>query len=344
MAPIKSSLSRSISKLLSVGKNRDLSLRGNVQSIRLPPTESSGGTKSTFNNKFIHAFTSPGTLTVSGGAGSYNIEYVVVAGGGAGGRHNGGGGGGAGGYRTGSHTVTGPVSVTVGAGGESNSPNTDYPSNDGANSSITGPGSLSITSEGGGGGGDSDTPDLANANGHAGGSGGGAGSRSTDSGSAGPGNNPPTSPPQGNNGAGNAGSDNSAYREGSGGGGAGGAGGAAVLTNSPYRGGHGGLGVQAPSTFRDPSTPYGAPGPNSEGFWFAGGGAGGSYANPNQALGKGGAEGVSGGPYAGGADGGRGATHGTGGGGGGADNSASGPEASKVGGRGGNGIVLIAIG
>ena len=341
MAPIKSSLARTVGKLLGVSKDTDLSLRGDVQSIRIPPIESSGGTKSTFNNKIIHAFTSSGALTVSGGSGSYNIEYVVVAGGGAGGRHNGGGGGGAGGYRTGTHTVTGPVSVTVGAGGESNSPNTDYPSNDGANSSITrSPDSLSITSEGGGGGGDSDTPDTANANGHAGGSGGGAGSVSTNSGSAGPGNNPPTSPPQGNNGAGNAGSDNSAYREGSGGGGAGSAGGAAVLT-SPYRGGHGGLGVQAPSTFRDPSTPYGAPGPNSEGFWFAGGGAGGSYANPNQALGKGGGPG---GPYAGGADGGRGATHGTGGGGGGADNSASGPEASKVGGRGGNGIVLIAIG
>ena len=340
MAPIKSSLARTVGKLLGVTKDTDLSLRGNVQSIRLPPTESSGGTKSTFNNKFIHAFTGPGTLTVSGGSGSYNIEYVVVAGGGAGGRHNGGGGGGAGGYRTGSHTVTGPVSVTVGAGGESNSPNTDYPSNDGANSSITrSPDSLSITSEGGGGGGDSDVNDTVK-NGHTGGSGGGAGSRSTGSGSAGAGNDPSTDPPQGNPGSGTAGSDNSSYREGAGGGGAGGAGGDAVLSGS-YRGGHGGLGVQAPSTFRDPNTPYGAPGPNSEGFWFAGGGGGGSYANPNQALGKGGGPG---GPYAGGADGGRGATHGTGGGGGGADRSDQGPDASKVGGRGGNGIVLIAIG
>ena len=342
MAPFKSSLARTVGKLLGVSKNTDLSLRGDAQAIRSLPTESSGGTKSVFNNKFIHAFTGPGTLTVSGGSGSYDIEYVVVAGGGAGGRHNGGGGGGAGGYRTGSHTVTGPVSVTVGAGGESNSPPTDYPSNDGANSSITGPGSLSITSEGGGGGGDSDTPDLANANGHAGGSGGGAGSLSTNSGSAGPGNNPPTSPPQGNNGAGNAGSDNSSYREGSGGGGAGSAGGAAVLTNSPYRGGHGGLGVQAPSTFRDPSTPYGAPGPNSEGFWFAGGGAGGSFATYS-GNGKGGAEGVSGGPYAGGGNGGSAGTPATGGGGGGAENGGNGPESSRVGGRGGSGIVLIAV-
>lgn len=339
MAPIKSSLARSVGKLLGVSKDSDLSIRGATARIRVGPIESSGGTKSSYSGKIIHAFTGNGTLSLSGGTGSYSIEYVVVAGGGAGGRHNGGGGGGAGGYRTGTATVSGPVSVTVGAGGESNSPNTDYPSNDGANSVITGPGSLSITSEGGGGGGDSDV-DTSVYNGHTGGSGGGSGSRGTDSGSAGAGNTPPVSPSQGFPGGGTAGSDNAAYREGAGGGGAGGAGGNAVLTNSPYRGGHGGIGKQAPSTFRDPNTPYGATGPNGEGFWFAGGGGGGSYANPNQALGKGGGPG---GPYAGGADGGRGATHGTGGGGGGADRSDQGPESSKVGGRGGNGIVLIAV-
>ena len=339
MAPIKSSLARSVGKLLGVSKDSDLSIRGAVARIRTGPIESSGGTKSSYSGKIIHAFTGNGTLSLSGGTGSYSIEYVVIAGGGAGGRHNGGGGGGAGGYRTGTATVTGPVSVTVGSGGESNSPNTDYPSNDGGNSVITGPGSLSITSEGGGGGGDSDTPNLSNATGHTGGSGGGSGSRGTSSGSPGAGNTPPVSPPQGFPGGGTAGSDNAIYREGAGGGGAGGGGSSAVLT-SPYRGGHGGIGRQAPSTFRDPNTPYGAPGPNGEGFWFAGGGGGGSYANPNQAYGKGGGPG---GPYAGGADGGRGATHGTGGGGGGADRSDQGPEASKVGGRGGNGIVLIAV-
>ena len=124
MAPIKSSLARTVGKLLGVSKNTDLSLRGDVQTIRSGPIESTGGTKSTFNNKFIHAFTStgPSTLELSGGGGSYSIEYVVVAGGGGGGRHNGGGGGGAGGYRTGTATVTGPVSVTVGAGGAGKGP------------------------------------------------------------------------------------------------------------------------------------------------------------------------------------------------------------------------------
>ena len=49
MAPIKSSLSRSVSKLLGVFKDTDLSLRGNAQSNRVPPPpfEASGGTKTT---------------------------------------------------------------------------------------------------------------------------------------------------------------------------------------------------------------------------------------------------------------------------------------------------------
>ena len=45
MAPIKSSLARSVGKLLGVYKDTDLSLRGHVQSNRFkpPPFEASGG-------------------------------------------------------------------------------------------------------------------------------------------------------------------------------------------------------------------------------------------------------------------------------------------------------------
>ena len=48
MAPIKSSLARTVGKLLGVSKNTDLSLRGDVQTNRAPPIETAfvatGGT------------------------------------------------------------------------------------------------------------------------------------------------------------------------------------------------------------------------------------------------------------------------------------------------------------
>ena len=88
MAPIKSSLARSVSKLLGVSVDRDKSLRGYRQSSRLE---------------------------------AKSIEYIVLAGGGGGG-FDAGGGGGAGGYRTGTTPIGAhPVSTTVqvGAGGAS---------------------------------------------------------------------------------------------------------------------------------------------------------------------------------------------------------------------------------
>ena len=47
MSPLKSSLARTVGKLLGVQKDTDLSLRGGVQSNRSSPAgfESSGGTK-----------------------------------------------------------------------------------------------------------------------------------------------------------------------------------------------------------------------------------------------------------------------------------------------------------
>ena len=117
MAPIKSSLARTVGKLLSVQKDTDLSLRGDVQSIRKPTFVASGGTKSTFGDYTIHTFTSSGAFTVDSGSG--DIDVLLVAGGGSGGVDNGGGGGG-GGVVDANVTVSnggGPYTITVGAGG-----------------------------------------------------------------------------------------------------------------------------------------------------------------------------------------------------------------------------------
>ena len=73
------------------------------------------------NGYTYHTFTSPGTLSVSGG--SKTITYLVVAGGGGAsgygpGSGYGGGGGGAGGLRTGTSSLgPGSYSVTIGPGG-----------------------------------------------------------------------------------------------------------------------------------------------------------------------------------------------------------------------------------
>tara|TARA_R100001086_G_scaffold28943_1_gene13264 strand:+ start:1182 stop:2534 length:1353 start_codon:yes stop_codon:yes gene_type:complete len=154
-------------------------------------------------NTKIHTFTGPGTFCISSAGnalGSNILNYTVVAGGGGGsgpsGRYENGGGG-AGGYReandsnakapfasstlasnVGLTAATGPLSITVGAGGGPNSA--------GSNSIFS-----SITSAGGG------------AGGSAGGSGGGGPSAA----SGANGNTPAVSPPQGNpGGAGHPGS------------------------------------------------------------------------------------------------------------------------------------------
>ena len=109
---------------------------------------------------------------------------------------------------------------------------------------------------------------------------------------------------------------------GGGGGGGGGVGRNGVApAGTPY-GGPGGLGRQVPSTFRDPASGVGAPGPTgpvpadnpggdqSGRNWFAGGGGGGVY-DPSPLTSKGGRGGggvaavsTQAGPYAGGGNGG----------------------------------------
>ena len=96
MAPIKSSLARTVGKLLGVYKDTDLSLRGNVQSTRtppiIPPVEASGGTEITSGDNKYHVFLGSSeqnfSVTTSGAC-----EILVVAGGGSGGYFYGCGGG-----------------------------------------------------------------------------------------------------------------------------------------------------------------------------------------------------------------------------------------------------------
>jgi len=277
------------------------------------PAVSSGGTKYTYNNKTIHVFTStepficPKNITAE----------VFVVGGGGGGATDMAGGGGAGGVRNLSSVpiTTGIHVVTVGAGGDgtgqNSATNTGTAPRQGNDSSI---GSIVVASGGGYGG-------WEGGNSGPGGSGGGAHGRSPNTASsvASPDGISPTT--QGNDG----GAISGTFAGGAGGGGWGDAG-----TTS-----RGGNGNQAPATFRDPSNPYGTPGPSGT-FYFAGGGGAGKYQ----------ANGIPGG-YGGGGDGGNanpggantagnGATN-TGGGGGGGGSHNPGPA-----GNGGPGIVFIA--
>ena len=298
--------------------------------------KATGGAISFYGGKTIHTFTSSGTFATTSDWSAASVEYIIVAGGGGGGRGGnaeGSGGGGAGGFRTGTTPIGAhPVSTSIqvgagGIGGIGGAATSGTPSYFGT----------PITSAGGGAG----AAGMGSSNNALdGGSGGGGGYQDSTGAS---GNTPPVSPsPQGN-----AGGDYGAYG-GGGGGGAGGAGSDGSPPTASPTGGDGGIGVQIPSTFRDPSSSVGAPGPSGT-YWVAGGGGGGVYdpnpSNPN-AGGKGGGPG---GPYAGGGNGGMaGDSPGAGGGvnmtdgsqntgGGGGGNAYQTPGRS-----GGSGIVLIA--
>ena len=122
MSPLKSTVGKTVGKLLSVGRNRDLSLNSSVRTNRILPLQANGGNIANGiepgNGYKYHVFTTPGTLTVSR---SGSAELLLIGGGGSGGAYgppNGAGGGGAGGIVH--HTalqVSGPVSIAVGQGG-----------------------------------------------------------------------------------------------------------------------------------------------------------------------------------------------------------------------------------
>ena len=201
-------------------------------------TEATGGTVTTSGDFKIHTFTGDGNFVVSfagnqpsfsnpspqySASGPNGVEYLVVAGGGG----SGGGGGGAGGFRTNypstpSLTITAQTyPITVGAGGAAGPGSYVARGSNGSPSIFS-----TITSAGGGAGGGWNT------SANAGGSGGGGGFHPTPVATAGAGNTPPVSPPQGNPGG--------AYNVGGGGGagGGGGSGGAgSAAPGSPTRGG-----------------------------------------------------------------------------------------------------------
>jgi prepilin-type N-terminal cleavage/methylation domain-containing protein len=185
----------------------------------------------------VHTFTSNGTLTCTGTIS--NATVLVVAGGGSGGCDSGGG---AGGYLTGSETLTGTMTVTIGTGGTPGI-NCNYIGNNGQNSIFA-----SRTTTGGGYGG------MWAGNGNGGGSGGGGSSNNPGTTTGGSG-----TAGQGYAGGGNFPGGGTPFSAG-GGGGAGGVGSSAASTSI---GGDGGPGLS--NSIVQASSPV----------CYAGGGAGG---------------------------------------------------------------------
>tara|TARA_B100002019_G_C21169461_1_gene547629 strand:- start:45 stop:1046 length:1002 start_codon:yes stop_codon:yes gene_type:complete len=136
MAPFKSSLAKSATKLLGVFRDRDLSLRGFNSSSRNLFFSASGGTKITSGSNVYHVFTSSGSLVVSGGL-NKDIELLVVGGGGGtGGTYTGGGGGGGVAHGPSVSVSPGTYPVTVGDGGSSTSTEAGDANSPGGTSSI----------------------------------------------------------------------------------------------------------------------------------------------------------------------------------------------------------------
>jgi hypothetical protein len=229
--------------------------------------KATGGSVSFYNNKVIHTFRNPGTFTATE---SLSCEVVLV-GGGAGGGYQNAGGGGAGGYRVvtshpvpaAGHAVTvGEFGVGLG-NGPSTSPGPINALRNGGATTLATPTSLTVD---GGGAGGNEGPGGSSEDGQSNGTGsaGGGGRYGTSSAPGGT---------YGNDGGAGKGP-GSTYVAGGGGGGAGGAG--EDGSGPTSEGGHGGLGVQLPTTFRDPNGFKFAQGPDDSYYWVAGGGGGGS--------------------------------------------------------------------
>ena len=307
-----------------------------------PNVQGSGGTLFVYNNNNIHVFTSTQPFTTPSDF-NKTISYTIIGGGG-GSQYDGGGGGGAGAWREGTFPIGANqnITVTIGAGGangiEGSTPGTG-PYCNGSPSVFASP-TFPTTAPGGGGGA------VSGSGGPGGSGGGGRGGQGVTPGTGGtgdpfPGTPGTTSPANGWGGDGGNGVNPSP------GGGGGGAGGNGTNGNDSNPGG--GPGILLHSIYRDPSNPYGFPGPDgSPDFWFAGGGGGGSYPKSDSQRGAGGGQVASSvtSPYAG-AGYGQGnsnpgpyqngqANSGSGGGGG-----TAGPQ-PRNGGTGGSGIVFLA--
>jgi len=318
-----------------------------------------GGAISFYNNKTIHTFTVGGTFaSLPTWQPNTSVEYVIIGGGGGGGNARGnnntaGGGGGAAAYHTNTTPFSGPFSLTVeiGAGGAYGANNISGNAGfTGGNSSVNFP-TGTITSSGGGGGGGDGSP----WSGRPGGSGGGANNSAGTSTPGGTGSGDPfpgtigATPANGWGHNGGAASPDPSANNAGGGGGAGGDGVSGGTGTTP-NGGVGGIGIQVPTTFRNPDsaptgsapTPaplrgggLGTPGPGGS-YYIGGGGAAGSDSPSPSAAGGAGGGGMGGSDVPGTFTNGLAST-GAGGGGGMGD-----PSAVEIGGRGGSGIVLIA--
>ena len=356
MAPLKSSLARTVGKLLGLSKNQDLSLRGHVQSTRaISPLSASGGNAEyTLNGYKYHVYTSSGSLVINENSGT--VEFLVVGGGGGAGAGAGndygrsGGGGGAGGFRCSFTGITpggpsaspepgltlgpGTYPVTVGPGGTGFGSGPGDTPNNGGDSSFGPPSTPArvVASGGGRGAGgrnNAGTPST-------GGSGGGASAQEQNG-------SPDTSFPGAPNLGGTASTENEGVNQivagygggrcasetntGGGGGGAGAAGEDGSDSDADLDG-RAGAGKSVPTDMVP--TSYGTTGP-SPGRWFAQGGfassensggayvsAGGGGANPDHWTSS---PGVNGSANTGGGGGGRGD--------------------SQTGGNGGTGIVIL---
>jgi hypothetical protein len=249
---------------------------------------------------------------------AYSIDFLVVAGGGGGGgvnpTYSNGGGGGAGGYRTSTQSplVGTVITVTVGDGGAGGV--AGYNSGTaGSDSSISGSGLSTITSNGGGYG------STYNVTGGSGGSGGGSGNSAAGGLSAGTGNTPSTSPSQGNSGGfGGTRIADATTRGAGGGGGASAAGGDA---GGNIDGRAGGAGTASSITGSSVTRAGGGGGGGAGGTGGSGGSGGGGAGGTGNSVGTNG-------------------TVNTGGGGGGASVLTG---SAVVGGNGGKGVVILSM-
>lgn len=317
MAPLKSSLARTVGKLLGVQKDTDLSLRGAVQSSRgiiIP--------------EFFYEI-----LIVAGGGGSDTSEPTSVGPGG-----NGSSGAGGGGVvhleDVPSFVMTsGAYTFTLGAGGSAGATPAASSGTVGGDSTFANPGGTLITAKGGGVG-----QISPNGTDQQGGSSGGASQSSA------PPNNVALQPTQSQDsnyspfiaGGGGGYGNTSTYQSPAngaqpGGGGAGGAGSAGTGSPGSGSGGAGGIGIRIP--FVIPGS-KGTPGPAGSHGYFAGGGGGGTWKSSGAAGGAGG--GGAGAPT--GYNGGDGTAN-TGGGAGGAG--VQPPGAYGYGANGGSGFIAI---
>jgi len=252
--------------------------------------KATGGAISFLNNKTIHAFTHTGDFNNTSGANLTGCEVIILGGGGGGGCWQGAGGGAGRFYRNDDVTISpGPQAVTIGGGGPGAiTPSVGYPA---IVSAPNGTQSVfnSVTMPGGGGGG------FYSAGGGTGGSGGGGSYVApSNPGAASPGNVVAvTNVDTPADGAGNAGGDGNSPQGAGGGGGAGGLGADGDPSNKDA--GPGGLGIQLPSTFRDPASTIGFPSNSAK--YFVGGGGGGGGGSPGPTANSGGGGGAPVVPY-----------------------------------------------